>query len=129
MTSRVFSSSGVFVEDTRRSEVVFGHDLGIKKGPRGVWVGSVAPPATPRMPSWYPPACLDGVLAVHFNIKNADVHDGLNWPLLVAAGVAHGSGNLGGGWTGAPPPLPVPTRTRVPSGALPWIKSTKGANL
>ena len=61
------------------------------KGPRGVWAGSVAPPATPGMPSWYPSARLDGVLS-----KYVDAHDGLNWPLFAAAGVAHDSGGLGG---------------------------------
>ena len=55
---------------------------------------------------------------------NVDAHDGLNWLLFAAAGVAHDSGGLGGDYTGAPPPLPVPTH--VPSGALPWIQSTKG---
>ena len=40
---------------------------------------------------------------------NVDVHDGLNRPLLAAAGVARSSAGLGGGSTGAPAPLPVPT--------------------
>ena len=57
---------------------------------------------------------------------NVDVHDGPNALLLVAVGVAHGSGSLGGSWTGAPPLLPVPMC--VPGGTLPWIKSTKGTN-
>ena len=91
-----------------------------EKGPRGVWAGSVAPPATPGMPSWYPSTRLDGVLS------KCGCDDGLNWPLFAAAGVAHDSGGLGGDLTGAPPPLPVPTR--VPSGALPWIWSTEGTD-
>ena len=57
---------------------------------------------------------------------NVDVNDGLNWPLLAAACVARDSGGLGGGQTGAPPPLLVPTH--VPSGAIPWIKNTGGTN-
>ena len=40
------------------------------------------------------------------------LHDGLNWPLLAAAGVAYDSGGLGGGWTGESPPLLVPKRDR-----------------
>ena len=48
-------------KDVRRSKVVLTMTSG--KGPRGVWAGSVAPPATPGMPSRYPPARLDGVLS------------------------------------------------------------------
>ena len=52
MTSRVF----IWHLHQRRQcqwfKSIADHDLG-KKGPRGVWVGFVAPPATPGIPSWY----------------------------------------------------------------------------
>ena len=61
-----------------------------EKGPRGVWAGSVAPPATRECHRGTPPH----VWMVY--CPNVDENDGLNWPLFAAAGVAHDSGGLGG---------------------------------
>ena len=44
------SSSGVFVERRQKVKSSFDHDLR-KRSACGVWAGSVAPPATPGMPS------------------------------------------------------------------------------
>ncbi len=39
------------------------------------------------------PLCTFGWCTVQINV---DAHDGLNWLLFATAGVAHGSGGLGG---------------------------------